>query len=406
MAGEPTRDNIAPVQWSGWLKKRGEADNRGWKLRFMILRNRNVEYWAAPMIPSLTSRSSLQTKRLPTDEASLRRLNFSKKGSIPLQAVFHVDTEVSLRDDGRVSTLDGPAEGRSTSIEVPTDSMRFNLLTASRDYELAAIDEPARASAIEAMLPLINENASATIERCSVTAKCAAPKGAGAMNDEERVRFTVIIHTDQHKEFRGFFTLKLLETIHAAMMTSGATSLQIPRSPTDIIEQNAKDNSKQIEDLNQYLSYALTTTPLKPRTKRKLLALCLDVDSIAQSVSYSEDFLSSSRIGGGAAAGNNTGGRQSLTAAAEDAFIKDRPWFKRTPSGKTRVVHHAKNEDVAAAAPAPAPTSEFAPVSPNTAELRERLKEVCGEFALLSSRVLEEALLEELEVARRLNTSP
>ena len=69
-------------------------------------------------------------------------------------------------------------------------------------------------------------------------------------------------------------------------------------------------------------------------------------------------------------------------------------------------MHHAKNEDVAAAAPAPAPTSEFAPVSPNTAELRERLKEVCGEFALLSSRVLEEALLEELEVARRLNTSP
>ena len=97
--------------WTGWLRKRGEADSRGWCNRFMVLWEELksdsdsieyiLEYWAEPLLRRTFSLGINISGRFEEPPAGadvqswIKSKAFVSKGTISMERVMYIESDAS-----------------------------------------------------------------------------------------------------------------------------------------------------------------------------------------------------------------------------------------------------------------------------------------------------------------------
>ena len=430
------------VIWTGWLKKRGEADSKGWCNRFMVLWEQLnsdsdsieyiLEYWAEPLLRRTFSLGSNKGGRFEEPPAGadvqswIKSKAFLSKGTISMERVMYIELDAStnIRSSVRVSAAE---------IDV---SKMFQLITADRNYELAVVEAGARESTLAIFQSVISKYAKKDINTVQITALCSIDgKLGGSLGFDELIRYTSIISFADHTCWRGFLTRKSLLMVNT-LVNESLKGRKVPGRPiiTILDETSQKwvlpDRLRLLSEIEAWINHVLEHSDISLLLRKKIQAIML-VNGAEQN-HESEERL-------GQLVKKDEASERSGTLVREMARrksdIRERPWV----NGEARQHHHintmiepihnhaatilqskwravghkSRLESLKKALSNSSSLSEIGDIEAKDLEetrmsetiaLRLRLKEICEEFASISESSLEEALIEELNLLKSRRT--
>ena len=239
------------LQFVGWMKKRGDSANSSYRARLVIIRDGNIEYWAA----STFGGSGGDAVPENVDRLALAAKSFSKKGDIPLAKVFFIE-----------DTRDSPSSKDQT----------MSLVTATRTFEFMAGSASQFNNFVRSAEPKCSEHYAANIGSLKVK---------GEIEMAGPLMLSLVVALDSGRTFLARRSLDDLRNMHEALVGKPKAARRGGRSsaeqdhqasqvrfPADVRAADGEDG--RARKLNAYFVRLLAS--LSKRALKKLQAQLLE----------------------------------------------------------------------------------------------------------------------------------